>query len=97
MVIRMRFTGARRNRRTHYRGTHCETRAAIQVPAATLESGPIEVLLRHESWQLGRLVLGSRRGDAAYTQHDRDSLQRSADSVGEALALAEHLGHRPSS
>ena len=55
----------------------------------------IEVPLRYEDRQLGRLVLGSRRGDVTYTEHDRDLLQRSADSVGEALALAEHLGFRP--
>ncbi|HKW72582.1 MAG TPA: hypothetical protein VJQ08_07130, partial [Candidatus Dormibacteraeota bacterium] len=52
----------------------------------------IEVQLRYEDRHLGRLVLGSRRGDIAYTQQDRDALQRSADSVSEALAIAEHLG-----
>ncbi len=57
--------------------------------------GVIEVALRHEGRQFGRLVLGSRRGGVAYTVQDRDALQRSADSVGEALALAEHLGLRP--
>ncbi len=55
----------------------------------------IEVPLRYEDRPLGRLVLGSRRGDVAYTEHDRELPQRSADSVGEALALAEHLGFRP--
>jgi len=55
----------------------------------------IEVLLRHEGTEFGRLMLGSRRGDAAYTNHDRETLQKSADSVGEALALAAHFGHRP--
>lgn len=55
----------------------------------------VEVPLRHEGRMLGRLALGGRRGDVSYSTHDRDALQRSADSVGEALALAEHLGHRP--
>jgi hypothetical protein len=55
----------------------------------------VEVMLVHEGRQLGRLVLGSRRGGVSYSTHDRDALQRSADSVSEALALAEHLGHRP--
>lgn len=55
----------------------------------------LEVQLCHEGTEFGRLVLGSRRGDATYTPHDREALQRSADSVGEALALAAHLGHRP--
>jgi two-component system, NarL family, sensor kinase len=55
----------------------------------------LEVPLRHEGTQFGRLALGGRRGDITYTKHDRDALQRSADSVGEALALAAHFGHRP--
>ena len=55
----------------------------------------MEVALRYEDQHLGRLVLGSRRGDLSYTEHDRAALQRSADWVGEALALAEHLGFRP--
>ncbi|HEV2475822.1 MAG TPA: hypothetical protein VGX22_04735 [Candidatus Dormibacteraeota bacterium] len=56
----------------------------------------IEVPLRYEGKQLGRLLLGRRRGDLTYTERDRDVLQRSADTVGEALALAGQLGHRPS-
>ena len=55
----------------------------------------IEVPLWHEGKQFGRLVLGSRRGSARYTTHDREALQRSANSVGEALALAARLGHQP--
>lgn len=55
----------------------------------------IEVELRHDGKRFGRLVLGRRRGDAAYSRHDRDALQRSADSVGEALAIAAHFGHQP--
>jgi hypothetical protein len=55
----------------------------------------VEVNLRHGGMQLGRLVLGNRRGGVAYTQRDRDSLQRSADAVGRALALASRLGHQP--
>ena len=55
----------------------------------------IEVPLRYEDRSLGRLVLGGRRGDLGYSQEDREVLQRSADSVSEALALAAHLGFRP--
>jgi hypothetical protein len=55
----------------------------------------IDVHLRHQGQPLGRLVLGSRRGDIAYSTSDREALQRSADSVGEALALAAQLGLRP--
>jgi hypothetical protein len=54
----------------------------------------IEVDLRHDGEQLGRLVLGSRRGDLAYTEHDRDTLQAAADAVGEAMALARHFAQR---
>ena len=56
-------------------------------------AGTLEVDLRHEGRQLGRLVLGSRRGDLAYTRADREALQRSADLVGEALALAVRRGN----
>jgi len=54
----------------------------------------LEVDLRHDGEHLGRLVLGSRRGDLTYTEHDRDALQSAADSVGEAMALARHFAHR---
>jgi len=55
----------------------------------------LEVALRFEGQRLGRLVLGSRHGDVPYSERDRTVLQRSADSAGEALALAAHLGFRP--
>ena len=55
----------------------------------------VEIKLHYEETQYGRLVLGKRRGDAPYSAQDRALLQRSADSVGEALALAAHLGFRP--
>lgn len=55
----------------------------------------LEVALRYGGTQYGRLVLAQRRGDIEYTAHDRAVLQRSADSVGEALALAAHLGFKP--
>ena len=55
----------------------------------------IEVRLRHEGQDLGRLVLGGRRGQIGYSAADLSLLQRSADSVSEALVLAAHLGHRP--
>jgi hypothetical protein len=49
----------------------------------------VEVDLRHDGRQVGRLLLGSRRGGVAYTKRDLASLQRSADAVGKALALAD--------
>lgn len=55
----------------------------------------IEIPLRYEDHQIGRLVMGGRRGDLDYTDRDRDLLQESADSVGEALALAADFGFQP--
>ena len=55
----------------------------------------VEVPLSCDGKQYGRLVLARRRGDAHYTAQDRVALQKSADSVGEALALAAHLGFKP--
>jgi two-component system NarL family sensor kinase len=63
-------------------------RGQVKGPAS------IEVPLRHAGEGLGRLVIGRRRGDIAYSRHDREALQRSADSVGEALALAARFGHQ---
>ncbi len=54
----------------------------------------IEVGLSHEGTAVGRLLLGGRRGDAAYSKHDRIALQRSAESVANALMLAARLGER---
>lgn len=55
----------------------------------------LEVPIRHGRRHLGRLVLAERRGHYHYAERDREALQRSADSVGEAVALAAHYGHRP--
>lgn len=55
----------------------------------------LEVPIRHGSRQLGRLVLAERRGHIFYAERDREALQKSADSVGEAVALAAHYGHQP--
>jgi len=55
----------------------------------------VEVLLSHEKEVVGRLVMGGRRGDLDYSERDRLALQRSADSVAEAVALAAELGRVP--
>jgi hypothetical protein len=55
----------------------------------------VEVALRHEGRQLGRLALSGRRGGVIYTKRDVASLQRSADAVGKAVALATQLGQQP--
>jgi hypothetical protein len=51
-----------------------------------------DVAMRHDSKEVGRLVMGVRRGGAEYAERDRAALQRSADSVAEAIALAGRLG-----
>ena len=58
-------------------------------------AGGLEVALRHGGRDVGRLVMGSRRGGAIYSERDRTALQSTADSVAEAIDLAEHLGHPP--
>lgn len=55
----------------------------------------VDVALRYDGTQYGRLVLARRRGDIEYTEHDLAVLQESADSVAQALALAAHLGFKP--
>ncbi|HEX2646568.1 MAG TPA: hypothetical protein VHO95_05030 [Candidatus Dormibacteraeota bacterium] len=52
----------------------------------------LQVALRHDERRMGRLVLADKRRGGTYSQHDIAALQKSADSVGEALALAEHYG-----
>ena len=65
-------------------------------PDEGLTSTEREALTRWEPVIIGvGLVLGSRRGDVSCAEYDCDLLQSSADSVGDALALAEHLGFRP--
>ncbi|HEX7263230.1 MAG TPA: hypothetical protein VF383_03530 [Candidatus Dormibacteraeota bacterium] len=58
----------------------------------------IEVGIHHEKQQLGRLLLGHRR-NSTYSDRDRAAIQRSADVLGEALAVAgdirEPSHHQP--
>lgn len=68
-----------------------DTPAYVQGP--TDGAAALEVHLRYQDRQLGRLVLGGRRGDLAYTRADRNALQRSADLVGKALALTARHGY----
>ena len=53
----------------------------------------LEVVIRHAERNLGRLLLGHRRGHVPYSEHDRAVIQRSADALGEALAVGHELGH----
>lgn len=60
----------------------------------TLESGaPLEIRIHHGDEELGRLVLGRRRGGIDYSRRDVDALNRSGAALGTALALASDLGH----
>lgn len=58
-------------------------------------AGGVEVTLRHGGREVGRLVMGSRRGGALYSERDRLALQSTADSVADAIELAEHRGLPP--
>jgi hypothetical protein len=52
------------------------------------EAAGIEIAIRLDDNVLGRLVLGRRRGGVAYSHGDLETLQRSADAIARALALA---------
>ena len=58
-------------------------------------AGGLEVTMRHGGRDVGRLVMGSRRGGADYSERDRLALQSTADAVAEAIDMAERMGHPP--
>ncbi len=58
-----------------------------------LDGSVLEVTVRHAERNLGRLLLGHRRSNRPYSEHDRAAIQRSADALGEALAVGHDLGH----
>ena len=53
----------------------------------------LEVAVRHAERNMGRLLLGHRRGHRPYSEHDHAVIQRSADALGDALAVGHELGH----
>lgn len=53
----------------------------------------IEVAVRHDQRDLGRLVLGRRRGGVEYSRQEVEALRAAAESLAEALVLASQLGH----
>ena len=53
----------------------------------------LEVAVHHGGHDLGRLVLGPRRGGVDYSHRDVEALKRSGAALGAALSLASDLGH----
>lgn len=77
----------------HWAALYIESVDAVYSRGTVNGDASIEVPIRHDGRQLGRLVLAERRGHVTFSHRDREALQRSADTVGEALALANRLGH----
>ena len=58
-----------------------------------------DIKVHHGEHELGRLVLGHRRGGMDYSHRDVEALRRCAAALGDALGVATELGHispRPS-
>lgn len=53
----------------------------------------VEVAIRHDGTELGRLVLGRRRGGVDYSHRDLEALNAAAGSLAEAIVVASALGH----
>ncbi len=53
----------------------------------------VEIKVDHADLELGRLLLGRRRGGIDYSHRDLVALKRSAAALGEALAVATDFGH----
>jgi hypothetical protein len=53
----------------------------------------VEVMVHHADRDVGRLLLGRRRGGVEYSHRDLEALKRSAAVLGEALVVATDLGH----
>lgn len=54
---------------------------------------PLTIPVHHSDEELGRLVLGRRRGGIEYSNRDVMALKRTATALGSALVLATDLGH----
>ena len=72
---------------SHHRSRPFHSRGTIRSGAA------LEIPVSHEARELGRLVLGPRRGGIDYSHRDVEALKRSGVALGSALALASDLGH----
>jgi len=53
----------------------------------------VDVSVQHDGRDMGRLLLGRRRGGIDYSHRDIEALKRSAAALGGALVLASDLGH----
>jgi hypothetical protein len=53
----------------------------------------VEIAVRHADHDLGRLLLGRRRGGVEYSHRDLEALKRTAAALGEALLVAADFGH----
>ena len=53
----------------------------------------VDVSVQHDGRDMGRLLLGRRRGGIDYSHRDLEALKRSAAALGGALVLASDLGH----
>ena len=53
----------------------------------------VDVSVHHDGRDMGRLLLGRRRGGIDYSHRDLEALKRSAAALGGALVLASDLGH----
>jgi hypothetical protein len=51
----------------------------------------LDIPLQKNGTMFGTLSLGARRDGIAYSPHDREMLQQTADTVADALAVADHI------
>ena len=71
----------------HHRSDPFHSRGTIEGDAA------VEIRIHCGDEELGRLLLGRRRGGVDYSRRDLDALRRSGAALGAALAVANDLGH----
>ena len=56
--------------------------------------GAIEIKVHHADLDLGRFLLGRRRGGIDYSHRDLEALHRSAAVLGDALTMGSSSGHK---
>jgi hypothetical protein len=55
------------------------------------DQSALDIPLQKNGTMFGKLSLSTRRDGIAYSSHDREILQQTADTVADALALANHV------